>query len=137
MTNEKSEVERTIDAAASDILGTDPLPFSPRAFELIKQKVSAYIRSLIDESSRISRRQRSDQISAFNVEQASNRLFAESSQRWSRNIGTTGGIFLGVSLSNFLSMITSNVYTTEGVVVSVGLSIIGAFGIALHIGKEE
>jgi hypothetical protein len=70
------------------------------------------------------------------VEQASDFLVTSSSRRWFRHMGTVGEILLGASLSNSLSMTTGNRYSATGVVVSALLAVIGAFGVALHIGKE-
>lgn len=123
------EAERHVDALDSG-------PFSSQAFQALKMKVSGYVRALVVESARISRRRGEDVISASHVEQASDYLVTSSSRRWLRHLGTVGGILLGAALSNFLAMTSSSQYSTTGVVVSAALAIIGAFGVALHIGRE-
>jgi hypothetical protein len=124
-----SQAEREVDTI-------DHVPFSPQAFDIVKLKIASYIRSLIVESAKIARRKQSDVISASHVEQASDYLIANTSQRWLRHLGTVGGILLGASLSNFLSMTTANQYSAIGVVASALLAVAGAFGVALHIARD-
>ena len=136
MPDQEREVYALIDEVQRQLNNVDPGPFSAQAFHLLKLKISDYVRSLIVESGKISRRRRSDVISAAHVDQASDYLVASSSRRWFRHVGTIGGILLGASLSNFLSMTTGNQYSATGVVFSAILAVAGAFGVALHIGKE-
>lgn len=136
MTDREHEADVLLEEAEHDLTNVDAGPFSAKAFHLVKLKVSDYVRSLIIESSKISRRRRADVISAAHVEEASDYLVTSSSRRWFRHIGTVGGILLGASLSNFLSMTTGNQYSATGVIVSAILAVVGAFGVALHIGKD-
>jgi len=136
MIDREREANALLDMAGQALEHVDPGPFSAQAFHLLKLKVADYVRSLIMESSKISRRRRADVISAAHVEQASDYLVTSSSRRWFRHVGTIGGILLGASLSNFLAMTTGNQYSATGVTISVLLAVIGAFGVALHIGKE-
>lgn len=136
MVDRESETDAIIREAERQLAEVDPGPFSPQAFHVLKLKVSAYVRSLITESAKISRRRRADVVSTAHVEQASDYLVSSSSHRWLRHIGTVGGILLGASLSNFLSMTTASQYSGTGVIVSAVLAVVGAFGVALHIGRE-
>lgn len=136
MAERELEADEVLNRAELELRRIAPGPFSPQAFRILKLKVSDYVRSLIVESGKMSRRGRADVISAAHVEQASDYLVTSSSRRWLRHLGTVGGILLGASLSNFLSMTTSNQYSATGVVVSALLAAVGAFGVALHIGKE-
>lgn len=136
MPNRENEADKLVREAERHLDDVDPGPFSPQAFHALKMRVSGYVRSLIVESARISRRRRADVISAAHVEQASDYLVTSSSRRWLRHLGTVGGILLGAALSNFLSMTSSSQYSTTGVVVSAVLAIIGAFAVAFHIGRE-
>jgi len=136
MADPERSVDLVLQEADRQLAGVDPGPFSPPAFHVLKLKVAAYVRSLIVESAKIARRRRADVISASHVEQASDYLVTSASHRWFRHVGTIGGILLGASLSNFLSITTANQYSATGVVVSALLAVVGAFGVALHIGKE-
>lgn len=136
MADREREADALLREAEHQLASVDPGPFSPQAFHVLKLKVSDYVRALIVESAKISRHRRADVISATHVEQASDYLVTSSSRRWFRHVGTVGGILLGASLSNFLSMTTVNQYSATGVIVSAILAVIGAFGVALHIGKE-
>lgn len=51
-------------------------------------------------------------------------------------LGTKGGILLGASIPNILAMTIAEKYSILGTLVSVGLSIIGAFLIAFHFAKD-
>ena len=136
MVDQHPEVNKVVQDAEHHFASLDPGSFSPQAFHILKLKVSAYVHSLIVESAKVSRRRRADVISAAHVEQASDYLVSSSSHRWFRHIGTVGGILLGASLSNFLSMTTAGLYSGTGVIVSAVLAVVGAFGVALHIGRE-
>jgi hypothetical protein len=111
--------------------------FSAPAFHLVKLKISDYVRSLIIESSKISRRRRADVISAAHVEEASDYLVTSSSRRWFRHIGTVGGILLGASLSNFLSMTTGNQYSATGVIVPRSLQSSELLGLHFTLGRNN
>lgn len=136
MGDREHDADALLREAERQLATADSAPFSVQSFHLLKLKASAYIRSLIIESDRVARRRRADVISAADVEDASDYLVTSSSQRWFRHLGTVGGILLGASLSNFLAMITSNQYSPTGVTTSAVLAVLGAFGVALHIGKE-
>jgi len=136
MADRGSEADAVLEEAERKLAGVDRGPFSPQAFRVLKLKISDYVRSLIVESAKISRRRRADVISATHIEQASDYLVTSSSRRWFRHVGTLGGIFLGASLSNFLSMVSANQYSATAVIVSAILAVGGAFAVALHIGKE-
>jgi len=122
--------------AETELMDLDPRPFSPQAFRFLKTKISDYTRSLITESGRVAKRRRGDLISAAHVEHASEYLLSATKGRWSRHVGTLGGIFLGASMSNFLGMTSTGQYNAVGVTISASLAVLGAFGIAWHIGRE-
>lgn len=135
MADRERDLDSIIREAEQNLTDVDSGLFSPQAFHILKLKVSAYVGSLITESVKISQRHRADLISAAHVEQASDYLVTSSSHRWFRHIGTVGGIILGASLSNFLSMTTASQYSATGVTVSAILAVVGAFGVALHMGR--
>src|SRR5580692_5415419 len=89
------EASRLAEEAERQLANADAAPFSPQAFHILKSKVSDYVRALIGESAKVSRRGRADVISAAHVEQASEYLITTSSRRWVRHLGTIGGILLG------------------------------------------
>lgn len=130
---ELAEVRQTAESALESI---DPSPFSPSAFAALKEKIAEYIVNLVTESIKISHRHQADTVSANHVQRATEYLVSVTSRRFLRHLGTVGGILLGASLSNILSMAGTGEYTLIGVVLSAGFGIIGAFLIALHIGKE-
>lgn len=133
MADPEGEVEAVLVTVERDLQGVSPEPFSPKAFRILKLKVADHVRALVLESGKISRRHRSDVISAYHVEQADEHLVTGSTRRWPRHVGTVGGILLGASLSNFLSMMSTQQFSTTGVAVSAVLAIAGAFGVAFNI----
>jgi hypothetical protein len=135
MADPERELDAVIGEAERRLGDVDSGSFSPQPFHFLKLKVSEYVRSLVIESAKLSRRHRADVISAAHVEQASDYLVSRSSHRWFRHIGTVGGILLGASLSNFLAMTTAAQYSAIGVIISAALAVVGAFGVALHIGR--
>ena len=132
----QQELDNIILRADRDMNSLDPTPFSHNAFVILKEKISEHIKELISESSKVAKRYRSDTISAAHVERASEYLIANTSRRFFRHVGTLGGLLLGASLSNLLSMTTSGTYTTIGIIITTVLGLIGAFMVATHISKD-
>ena len=138
MNEEKSqqdipEIKQIADNAINQI---DQTTFSPSAFATLKDKIREYIENLVNESVKISRRHQADTVSSAHVQRAAEYLVAITSRRFLRHLGTVGGIILGASLSNILSMVGNDSFTSLGVLVSVALLIAGASMITLHIGKD-
>lgn len=129
-------INQITEDAVSQIDQIGPAPFSPSGFNTLKEKISEYIVNLISESIKVSRRHQADTVSSNHVQRATEYLVSVTSRRFFRHLGTVGGILLGASLSNILSMAGTNQYTTLGVILSASLGITGAFLIALHIGKD-
>jgi len=134
--NHENFVEQIVKKAESQSNAIETSPFSSPAFDVLKEKISQFITELVNESIKISKRFRSDTISAAHVERACEYLLISSSRRIFRHIGTIGGILLGASISNILSMATAEKYTTWGTLLSVGFCVLGSFMIAIHIAKE-
>jgi hypothetical protein len=132
----KETVQKAIQEADAQLQNVDPSPFSPQSFTVLKEKISEYIAQLVSESIKVSKRHQADTISAAHVERASEYLIASSSRRFFRHLGTVGGVLFGASLSSILSMSVAGQFSIAGTLVSVGLAIVGAFMIALHIAKD-
>jgi hypothetical protein len=130
------DLQRMISDADTELQQYDPSPFSDGAFARLKEKVSEYIVQLVMESTRVARRHQADTVSGAHVERASEYLISNTSRRIFRHLGTAGGILLGASISNFLSMTTTNQFATGGILISASLGIVGAFMVALHMAKE-
>jgi hypothetical protein len=129
-------VETAVQVATTNLATVDHSPFSPPAFDVLKQKVAEYVRSLVTESMKMARRHDADTISPTYVEDANRLLVSSSGRRWFRHLGTVGGILLGAALSNLLAMTTAEKYSALAILVTTGLGILGAFMIALHIAKD-
>ena len=129
-------VEDIIQHANAQLQAIPASPFSPNAFTVLKEKIAQHIAELVTESIKVSRRYRSDTVSAAHVERASEYLVTSSSRRLFRHLGTVGGIFLGAALSNFLAMTVAGQYSATSTLVSAALGIVGAFMVALHIAKD-
>jgi len=111
-------------------------PFSSAACNILKTKIEQYIKDLINESVKVSKRHQADIVSVAHVKQASDFLVSSTSRRIYRHLGTVGGVLLGATLSNILTMTLSSQYTGGGTILSITLGIIGAFMIALQIAKD-
>lgn len=131
-----NEVGAIIKHAETEIDNISPSPFSPPAFATLKFKVAEYISDLVNESIKVSQRHQSDTVSSAHVERASEYLVSSTSRRLFRHVGTVGGILLGASLSNLLTMTIAGQYTAFGTLVSSGLGIVGAFLVALFMAKD-
>lgn len=110
--------------------------FSPKAFEAFQRAINWFIAELVDQSVKVSKRHRADNVAESHVETAVQFLVGDAPGRIFRHLGTIGGILLGAGLSNFLSMVTTKVTTVPSVAITVALAVIGAFLVALHIGRD-
>jgi len=133
-THEKTKA--IIDEAEGLLQGIDPSPFSPPAFNMLKAKIAEHVQDLVNESLRVSKRYRTDTVSAAHVERANEYLVLSTSRKIYRHLGTVGGIFLGTALSNILTMTLAGQYTGRATILSAVFGIVGAFMIALHIAKD-
>ena len=109
---------------------------SQPAFDILATTIFDFIRSLITESERIARIQRSDVVSASHVESANSRLMNHSSGRWRRHLGTIFGALFGASLSQLLSMASADHYSAIGLIVSGIIGVIGVIGLAVQIAQR-
>lgn len=134
--NETSSSDRTGLAtrqnAKQPLEPLDSSQFSVQALSTLDRKVTEYAGLLASESIKLSRLYQADTVSAADVERASEYLFSNSRRRIFRRAGTIGGLLLGASLSNFLSMTAATGYNASGVLISACLGIVGAFLVALH-----
>ena len=117
-------------------LPEDHGPFTDKAFSELNSTIVSYIWDLIDESSRVSRRNRADTISANDVEQAAMHIASARRRSIYRHMGTLGGILLGAAISTILPMISDGNLTALGVGVSLILAVVGSSLMALHFAKE-
>jgi len=134
--NPGPELQRLIRIAEEELSQTDPAPFSPSAFERVKQKISEYTVELITESVKVARRHDSDSVSPSYVDRASEYLVSHSGSKTYRHLGTLGGILLGAVGSNVLSMITTRQFSLGGIVITVLLTLVGAFLVAVNMVKD-
>lgn len=134
--NTELDLQRLINIAEEELRNADPAPFSPSAFERIKQKIGEYIVALIRESVKVARRHDSDSVSPSYVDRASEYLVSHKANKTYRHLGMVGGILLGAVGSNLLSMITTRQYTLMGIVVTVLFTLVGSFLIAINITKD-
>ena len=135
----RPSIEKTIQAAYVELQSVETHPFSALAFAALKDKISEYIVQLIMESIQVSKRHRSDTVSAAHVEQAADDLASGISRRFFRYVGAGGGILLGISLAPFLTISVSNApiqYNLPGMVISGMLALLGTLLIAFHIARE-
>jgi hypothetical protein len=132
----ESELQRLIKIAEEELSHTDPAPFSTPAFKRVKQKISEYTVELITESVRVARRHDSDSVSPSYVDRASEYLVSHSRNKTFRHMGTMGGILLGAVGSNVLSMITTHQFTLGGIVITVILTLVGSFLVAVNMVKD-
>ena len=116
--------------------GVDPSPFSRPAFSVLKGRISQYVKDLVGESLKIRDLDRADSVSVKHVELASVHMTLQAGRKIYKHCGTVGGIFLGASLSNLLSMMSSSQYSSGSILITVFLGIAGASLITLNIAKD-
>ena len=131
-----NQLKTAIENAEKELNSLEESPFSPSAFEALKGRIGLFISELVTESIRVAKRHSADTVSSSHIEKASDFLVTSSGKRFFRHLGTIGGALIGAGISNILAMTTSSQFSTLGVAVTSGLSIVGAFLIALHIAKD-
>jgi len=136
ITDPPDETAEAIIAEARQKVVEPPIPFSPNAFSLLREKVEEYIRQLVSESIRVSSRHKADLVSAAYVETASEYLVSSSARRFYRHIGTIGGILLGASVENIIGISLEGKVTILGAILAASLGILGAFLVALHMARD-
>lgn len=129
-------LQKVIELANAELQNADQTPFSPNAFERLKEQIGAYSVELITESVKRARRHQAEGVSSSDVEHASQYLVSSTRHRVYRHAGTFGGLLLGTALSNMLSMITTNQFGLNGIIITFSLTLIGTFLIAVHIVKD-
>lgn len=132
----RRELLQIVDLASQELENTEHTPFSPNAFNRLKEKIGEYTVSLITESTKVARRHQSESVSTSDVEHASSYLVSSTGRKMYRHMGTIGGILLGTAASNILAMITTQQFTLAGIIVTFVFTLLGAFMIAVHIVKD-
>lgn len=134
--HQPNKLQQIIDVAERELQSTDTTPFSPAAFERLKEKISEYTAQIITESVKTARRRQSDSVSTSDVEHASLYLVSTTSRKVYKHIGTVGGLLLGAAVSNVISMVTTNQFNLNGIVLTVIFTLIGAALVAAHMVKD-
>ena len=118
----------TLAQATAALASVDPFPFTTNAFARLQTVIRGFITDLIDESWRIAKRHKSEVVSEGYVDAASTYLIASRTRRLFRHMGTLGGILLGGSLSNILSMLqAAKPFPVAATLASLGIGILGTF----------
>nr|VFJ48144.1 MAG: hypothetical protein BECKDK2373C_GA0170839_102029 [Candidatus Kentron sp. DK]VFJ53109.1 MAG: hypothetical protein BECKDK2373B_GA0170837_10413 [Candidatus Kentron sp. DK] len=134
--HQEETIQPIIRRAEDQIRAVEPSPFSPPAFIMLKTKIGQYVSELVNESIKTAIRHQADTVSAAHVSQASEYLVTNTSCKIYRHVGIIGGVLLGAALAHILEMSALDQYTGEGTILSSTLGVVGAFMIALHIGKN-
>ena len=89
--NQNPTTNQALKQAEDALAGTNPEPFSPKAFDALKRAISWFITELVEESIKVSKRHRSDNVAESHVETAVRYLVGDAPVRIFRHLGTIGG----------------------------------------------
>jgi hypothetical protein len=132
-----ASIDKALTEAEASLKTVDSTPFSPKAFQLFTSSVSEYTRDLASESLRNANRSKADSISRTHVENARQYLVSSHARPMLQHLSTAGGIFVGAGVGNLLALVsTKQPFTTAGVVWTAASFLVGAFLIALHVGRD-
>jgi DNA helicase TIP49 (TBP-interacting protein) len=106
-----SELQQIIEITEQELRNAHETPFTPRAFDNLKEKLSEYSVQLIAEAVKLAKRHQSETVSSTHVEHASEYLVSSTSHKIYRHLGTVGGLLIGVAGSGFVSMFSTNQFT--------------------------
>lgn len=135
--NLPKKLSDAIDEANAALEKADATPFSDKAYESLRQKISDYIGSLISESLRISKRHKADIVSQNHIEQANEHLISKRRSKLNYLAGTLGGIFLGATVSNIFGMMVLNqTYSLTGIITTLVIGVVGSFLISINLNNE-
>ena len=109
------------------------LPFSPAGFTVLIRRVSDYVYALAGSANQICRSSNCDMISAANIDEAAKMLNTPRVRRLYRVLGISGGLFLGVSLTNLLSMGLGSGFTTNETLLYIGMAILGTIMVCIDL----
>jgi hypothetical protein len=121
--------------AENQLKDINPSPFSIEGFATLKNKIKEYINDLINESIKASKRNKADTVSVFHVEYANNYLITSSSTK--KHIGTIGGVLLGASISNLISILGIDNPPTIKIILSSLIGMAGTAMIFYYIGSDR
>jgi hypothetical protein len=126
------EIDQIVNTSNNEIESLENSPFTKKGFSEYRNNISEYIEDLFQESLKISKRNRTELISASHVKTASFYLIKKSKSRTRNLYNSIGGLLLGVTISNLVSIVALNLqYNKLGLVVIVFLGIIGSFLLSL------
>lgn len=109
---------------------------SEKGLDTLMSSIEYYISELISESTRISKREKTDVISSDQIKRANYNIVKKKFSIFRKNIGTIGGLLLGASLSNLLSFLFVDNVSINSIIITVILSIIGSFFIASQMSDK-
>ncbi len=130
------DLERIAKDAEAEIGSTRVKLFSPDGFARLNERIADYIGELTMESVRVARRHQSDSVSPSYVDRAAEHLATGKSARWRKITEGLGSIILGIGLATAGSMVQTGVFSTNGVIISVGCIVVGMPAFLFHFIRE-
>ena len=110
-------------------------PLTPEADRELRNGISEYAIELANESARVSKRNKTDVISAVHVTRARRNLLTAQPSGISKHSGLIGGAFLGAALSNMSTVVTPNPEPLVNL-LTFGFALVGTFLVAVHICRD-
>jgi len=110
-------------------------PLSPDADRELRDGISEYALELARESAKVSKRNKTDVISAVHVSSARRNLLNPPPRGISKHSGLVGGAFLGAALSNVSTIVTPSPEPLVNL-LTFALAMVGTFLVAVHICRD-
>lgn len=136
MDPDKKVTLEVVRRAEKELDSIPTMPFTSSAFKLLTGKISQYISNLVIESIRTSKRNRTDNISATHVEEASANISYRNRRNFSRHLGIISGILIGLAFSKMLIIINQGSVSTLDYVITAACGIIGAILLGFHMANN-
>lgn len=130
------DLERITKEAEAELGSTRVRLFSPDGFTRLNERIADYIGELTMESVRVARRHQSDSVSPAYVDRAAEHLATGKAARWRKITEGFGTIILGIGLATAGSMVQTGVYSTNGVILSVGCIVVGMPAFLFHLIRD-
>ncbi len=132
----ENELQQIIETTVQALRNASETPFTPRAFDSLRDEITEYSVLLISEAVKVAKRHQSETVSSTHVAHASEYLIFSSSRSFYRHMGALGGLLIGVAGSTFGSMFSTNQFTPNGVALTFIAALLGGVLTTVHVVKD-
>ena len=129
-------LDEVVERVHAELKKAESTPFSEHAIEEFREQAGEYAVGLIQESVKRAKRHQAEGVSSSDVRHASQYLVSGTRHKIYGHAGALGGLLLGSAISNILSILTTNQYGLNGIILTFILTLIGGSLFTVHMVKD-